>query len=268
MIDESAFLHPSSVVENGAVIGANCHIGPFCVVGAKVKLGRGVRLHSHVAIAGDTEIGDETQIWPHASIGHQPQDLKYNGEETKLVIGKRNMIRESTSINTGTVQGGGITQIGNDNLFMLGAHIGHDCIIGNDIVFANNAAISGHVRVDDGAIIGGQVGVIQFTRIGKGAMIGAGSMVAADVLPYGLTNTSRAELANLNLVGLKRRNVSREGIRALQSLYKNLFDGSEALRVRAQQLSDAGDVTTEMKEVIDFILEESDRSFLSPAKGG
>ncbi len=262
MIDVSAFIHPTSVVENGAVIGANCHIGPFCVIGPKVKLAQGVVLHSHVAIAGDTEIGDDTQIWPHSSIGHQPQDLKYSGEETKLIIGKRNMIRESTSINPGTEQGGGVTRIGDDNLFMLGSHIGHDCIIGNNIVFANNAAISGHVRVDDGAIIGGQVGVIQFTRIGKGAMIGAGSMVAADVLPYGLTTAPRAALTNLNLVGLRRRNLGKGDIRALKDVYDALFDGKEGLRARALELNKAGNHSKESQEVIDFILEGSDRSFL------
>ncbi len=266
MIDNSAFLHPSSVVENGAIIGANCHIGPFCVIGADVKLGAGVILHSHVSIVGDTEIGDETQIWPHASVGSRPQDLKYAGEKTKLVIGKRNMIRESTSINPGTAQGGGVTLIGDDNLFMLGSHIGHDCIIGNGIVFANNAAISGHVRVDDGAIIGGQVGVIQFTRIGKGAMIGAGSMVAADVLPYGLTNAARAELTNLNLVGLRRRGVDKGRIRDLKKLFDELFDGSKGMRSRAEELQGRDDLTDEMREVIEFILEDSDRSFLSPPK--
>ncbi len=266
MIDNSVFLHPTSVVENGAIIGADCHIGPFCVIGAEVELGKGVKLHSHISIAGDTKIGEETEIWPFASIGHHPQDLKFAGEKTSLIIGKRNKIRESTSINVGTSGGGGVTRIGDDNLFMIGAHIGHDCQIGNGCIFANNAAISGHVTVEDGAIIGGQAGVIQFARIGKGAMIGAGSMVSADVIPYGLTSGPRAELHNLNLIGLRRRNVDKDGIRAVKAIFEQLFDGSKGLRARAEELKGDEDLNEQVLEILDFILDRSDRSFMSPPK--
>ena len=264
MIDPTAHIHPSSLIEDGAVIGANCVIGPFCVIGAKVRLGRGVECISHVAIAGDTEIGDETRIWPFASVGHQPQDLKYAGEDTKLVIGKRNMIRESTSINLGTAQGGGITRIGDGNLFMIGAHIGHDCVIGNDIVFANNAAIAGHVTVEDGAVIGGQAGVIQFARVGRGAMVGAGCMVIHDLIPYGLCMGDRPELSGVNYVGLRRRGVEKDGIRQMMKRIDQLFDGTEGLRARAQALKDEGGNEAHIDEILDFILAQSNRSYLSP----
>ncbi len=264
MIDQNAKIHASAVIEDGAVIGANCEIGPFCHIGSQARLGSGVICYSHVAIMGDTEIGDETRIWPHASIGSHPQDLKYAGEDTKLVIGKRNMIRESTSISLGTVQGGGITQIGDGNLFMIGAHIGHDCIVGNNIVFANNAAISGHAVIEDGAIIGGQAGVIQFARIGRGAMIGAGSMVAADVLPYGLTMAERPHLAGINYVGLKRRGVDKDGLRAIKAAVDEVFASSEGVRAHAEQMKTAGGHHEYVNEILDFLLADSSKSFLTP----
>ncbi len=264
MIDKTAKIHPSSVVEDGAVIGANCEIGPFCVIGPNVVLGQRVKCHSHVAISGRTQIGEDTQIWPFASVGSRPQDLKYQGEETELVIGARNMIRESTSINLGTAHGGGITKIGDDNLFMIGSHIGHDCMIGNSIVFANNAAIAGHVHIDDHVIIGGQAGVIQFARIGRGAMIGAGSLVEADVIPYGLTVGERPFIKGLNYIGMKRKGATRSELNELKKLYERLFDGSESLRGRAEQLLQDYQDNAHAKEMLNFILSKSDRSFLTP----
>ncbi len=256
-------IHPSAIIEDGAVIGTGCRIGPFCHVGAGVRLGARVRLHSHVAIAGDTVIGEETEIWPFASVGSQPQDLKFAGESTRLRIGARNMIRESVSINPGTAGGGGLTQIGDDCLFMLGTHVGHDCRVGNGVVVANHASLAGHVEVGDGAIIGGLAGIHQFVRIGEGAIIGALSMVVADVIPYGSVSGERPRLAGLNLIGLKRRGLARDEISALRAAYKSLFSGEGTLRTRAESMLERAE-NPQVREILDFVLSDSDRSFCTP----
>jgi len=256
-------IHPSAIIEDGAEIGAGCSIGPFCHVGNSVKLAEGVRLHSHVAISGDTEIGARTEIWPFASIGSQPQDLKFAGEHTRLVIGAQNMIREGVSINPGTAGGGGITEIGDNNLFMLGTHVGHDCRIGNRVVVANHASMAGHVEVGDGAVIGGLAGIHQFVRIGEGAIIGALSMVVADVIPYGSVIGERPKLAGLNLIGLKRRGVSRSEISALRMAYKALFSGEGTLKTRAEALMESADGALET-QLLSFVLSDSERSFTTP----
>ncbi len=256
-------IHPSAIIEDGAALGAGCHIGPFCHIGAGVQLGAGARLHSHVAIAGDTTIGDETEIWPFASVGSQPQDLKFAGEKTQLRIGARNMIRESVSINPGTSGGGGLTLIGDDCLFMLGTHVGHDCRVGNGVVVANHASLAGHVEVGDGAIIGGLAGIHQFVRIGEGAIIGALSMVVADVIPFGSVSGERPRLAGLNLIGLKRRGLARSEISALRAAYKALFSGEGSLRARAETMLDSAE-NAQVREVLEFVLSDSDRSFCTP----
>ena len=256
-------IHPSTIIEDGAVIGAGCRIGPFCHIGAEVRLGAGVRLHSHVAITGDTVIGDETEIWPFASVGSQPQDLKFAGEKTQLRIGARNKIREGVSINPGTTGGGGLTSIGDDCLFMLGTHVGHDCRVGNGVVVANHASLAGHVEVGDGAIIGGLAGIHQFVRIGEGAIIGALSMVVADVIPFGSVSGERPRLAGLNLIGLKRRGLSREEISALRAGYKALFKGQGTLRQRADAMLESAD-NAQVRQILDFVLSDSDRSFCTP----
>ncbi len=256
-------IHPSAIIEQGAEIGEGCKIGPFCHIGAGVRLGEGVRLHSHVALAGDTTIGNETEIWPFASVGSQPQDLKFAGERTRLVIGAHNMIRESVSINPGTVGGGGLTEIGDDCLFMLGTHVGHDCKVGNRVVVANHASLAGHVTVGAGAIIGGLAGIHQFVRIGEGAIIGALSMVVADVIPYGSVIGERPRLAGLNLIGLKRRGMDRADISSLRAAYKTLFSGTGTLRDRAEQLLPEAD-NAYVENMLGFILSDSDRSFCTP----
>jgi UDP-N-acetylglucosamine acyltransferase len=177
-------IHETAVVEDGASVGDGSNIGPFCLVGRNVTLGKRVKLYSHVVITGNTTVGDDTTIWPFASIGHQPQDLKYQGESNNLIIGARNKIRESVSINPGTKGGGGITKIGDDCLFMLGSHIGHDSVIGDFVVIANNSAIAGHVTIGNNVTIGGLTGVHQFCRVGEGTMIGALSMITNDIIPF------------------------------------------------------------------------------------
>lgn len=254
-------IHPSAIVEPGAELGQGVRIGPFCHVGAQVRLGDGVELKSHVVVAGDTEIGAGTVIFPFASIGQAPQDLKFSGERTRLVIGARNRIREYVTMNPGTAGGGGLTRVGDDGLFMSSSHVAHDCRIGNHVILVNSVAIAGHCVLEDEVIVGGLSGVHQFVRIGRGAMIGALSMVTADVLPHGLVSGPRGQLEGLNLVGLKRRGASRAEIAALRELLAALGAGS--LRETAQ-LRAGGEVTAMEREVLDFILGPSDRSFLRP----
>lgn len=263
-IDPSASIHPSAVVESGANIAAGCQIGPFCHVGPEVTLHEGVVLKSHAVVTGLTEIGAETVIFPFANIGDIPQDLKYAGEKTQLVVGKRNRIREGVTMNTGTDGGGGITRVGDDNLFMTGAHVGHDAIVGNHVVVANQSAIAGHCIIEDGVIIGGLSGIHQFVRIGRGAIIGAVTMVTNDVIPYGLVQGPRGALDGLNLVGLKRRGVAKEDITALRAAYQALAQGEGAFQERARRLSEEAPNSQYVRDVVDFVLKGSDRSFLTP----
>ncbi|MGB1024582.1 MAG: acyl-ACP--UDP-N-acetylglucosamine O-acyltransferase [Paracoccaceae bacterium] len=263
-IDPSASIHPSAVVESGANIAAGCQIGPFCHVGPEVTLHEGVVLKSHAVATGLTEIGAETVIFPFANIGDIPQDLKYAGEKTQLIVGKRNRIREGVTMNTGTDGGGGITRVGDDNLFMTGAHVGHDAIVGNHVVVANQSAIAGHCIIEDGVIIGGLSGIHQFVRIGRGAIIGAVTMVTNDVIPYGLVQGPRGALDGLNLVGLKRRGVAKEDITALRAAYQALAQGEGAFQERARRLSEEAPNSQYVRDVVDFVLKGSDRSFLTP----
>lgn len=254
-------IHPTAVIENGAQIGAGVQIGPFCVVGPKVRLADGVVLKSHVAIAGDTAIGEGTVVFPFASIGEVPQDLKFKGEDVRLEIGARNRIREYVTMNPGTGGGGGVTRIGDDGLFMAGCHVGHDCQLGDRVILVNNASLAGHCHLDDDVIIGGLSGVHQFVRIGRGAMIGAVTMVTADVIPYGLVQGPRGHLDGLNLVGLKRRGASRADILELREMLDRLGGGS--FRDTARHLAE-GESGAMVRDVLDFILGPSDRSFLTP----
>ena len=263
-IDPSASIHPSAVVESGANIAAGCQIGPFCHVGPEVTLHEGVVLTSHAVVTGLTEIGAETVIFPFANIGDIPQDLKYAGEKTQLIVGKRNRIREGVTMNTGTDGGGGITRVGDDNLFMTGAHVGHDAIVGNHVVVANQSAIAGHCIIEDGVIIGGPSGLHQIVRIGRGAIIGAVTMVTNDVIPYGLVQGPRGALDGLNLVGLKRRGVAKEDITALRAAYQALAQGEGAFQERARRLSEEAPNSQYVRDVVDFVLKGSDRSFLTP----
>lgn len=256
-----ALIHPSAVIEPGAQIGAGVRIGPFCVVGPKVRLADGVELKSHVVVTGDTSVGEGTVIFPFASIGEVPQDLKFKGEDVRLQIGARNRIREYVTMNPGTAGGGSVTTVGDDGLFMASSHVGHDCRIGDRVILANSVAIAGHCVLEDDVIVGGLSGVHQWVRIGRGAMIGAVTMVTADVIPYGLVQGPRGHLDGLNLIGLKRRGATRSDIAALRSLLGDLGSGSfrDTARTRAE-----AQVTGMERDVLDFILGPSDRSFLAP----
>lgn len=262
-IDPTARIHPSAVIEDGAEIGPGTEIGPFCVIGAKVRLCARVVVKSHAVVTGLTEVGDETVIFPFASVGEVPQDLKFKGEETRLIVGKRNRIREGATLNTGTEGGGGLTQIGDDCLLMTGAHIGHDAIIGDRVILANQVAIAGHCHIEDDVIIGGLSGVHQWVRVGRGAIIGAVTMVTNDVIPHGLVQGPRGQLDGLNLVGLKRRGVPRSDITALRAAFQALAQGEGSFAERAERLSKETD-SDYVRQITDFIMGASDRSFLTP----
>jgi UDP-N-acetylglucosamine acyltransferase len=258
-------IHPTAIVEDGAVIGENARIGPYCIVGPHVKLADGVVLEAHVVVAGHTSIGAGTHIFPFASIGHKPQDLKFAGEVTELRIGANNQIREHVTMNPGTEGGGGITRVGDNCLFMVGSHVGHDCQVGNHAILANNATLAGHVELDDFVILGGLSAVRQWSRIGTGAIVGGMTGVEFDVIPYGSVIGDRARLAGLNLVGLKRKGVPRDQIHALRAAYRTLFETDEGtLRSRAEALAAGQDDQPLVRAVTDFILEKEDRRFCTP----
>jgi UDP-N-acetylglucosamine acyltransferase len=262
-IHENATVHASAIVEDGAEIAEDCVVGPFCTVGADVVLHTGVHLKSHVVVTGATEIGADTVVFPFAVVGEIPQDLKFRGEKSRLVIGERNRIREGATLNVGTAGGGGVTRVGDDCLFMTGAHVGHDVTVGDRVVMANQAALAGHCMICDDVIIGGLAGIHQFVRIGKGAIIGAVTMVTNDVIPHGLVQGPRGQLDGLNLVGLKRRGVARSDITALRAAYQALAQGEGAFQERARRLSEETE-SDYVREVVDFVLAGSDRSFLTP----
>ncbi|MDG1532606.1 MAG: acyl-ACP--UDP-N-acetylglucosamine O-acyltransferase [Paracoccaceae bacterium] len=263
-IDTTANIHASAVVEEGAIVGPDCQIGAFSVVGPNVRLGRGVIIKNHAVVTGWTEIGDETVVFPFACVGEVPQDLKYAGEETRLIVGKRNRIREGATLNLGTAGGGGLTQVGDDCLFMTGAHVGHDVIVGNRVIMANQSALAGHCIVDDDVIIGGLSGIHQWVRIGKGAIIGAVTMVTNDVIPHGLVQGPRGTLDGLNLVGLKRKGVDRTDIMALRAAFQALAQGEGAFQERARRLGEENESDL-VREIVDFVLGASDRSYLTPS---
>jgi UDP-N-acetylglucosamine acyltransferase len=263
MIDPSAVIHAMAVVETGASIGPGCQIGAFAVIGADVTLGADVVVKSHAVVTGWTDIGEGSVIFPFACVGEIPQDLKFKGERTRLIVGARCRIREGATLNTGTAGGGGITRVGDDCLLMTGAHVGHDAVLGNRVILANQVAIAGHCTLGDDVIVGGLSGIHQFVRIGRGAIIGAVTMVTNDVVPHGLVQGPRGELDGLNLVGLKRRGVDRADIMALRAAYQMLAQGDGTFMDRARRLADESD-NARVREMTDFILGATDRSFLTP----
>ena len=256
-------IHPSAVIEEGARIGNGCVIGPFCHVGPNVILHDNVTLKSHVVVTGHTTIGSDTVVFPFASLGEIPQDLKFKGEETRLVIGQRNRIREHVTMNTGTQGGGGVTIVGDDCLFMAGCHVAHDVHIGNRVILVNSAAVAGHCVLEDDVIIGGLSGIHQFVRIGHGAIIGAVTMVTNDVIPFGLVQAPRGELDGLNLVGLKRKGLARADITALRAAFQMMAQGEGTFNDRVKRMGEETD-SVYVKQIVDFVMAASDRSFLTP----
>jgi len=256
-------IHKTAIIDTKAKVSTSAIIGPYSIIGPNVEIGDQAIIQSHVNITGYTSIGKNNKIYSFASIGSDPQDIKYKGEETKLRIGDGNTIREYVTINPGTVQGGGITRVGNNNLIMISAHIAHDCIIGNNTVIANSAAIAGHAEIEDYVIIGGNCGVQQFTRIGKMAMIGGMTGVSRDVIPYGLSTGNRNYLNGVNVVGLRRKKVTNKEIIGLTEAYKEIFK-TENLSENLNNLNGNFKENYLVKDVVDFINKDKKRPICTP----
>ena len=256
-------IHKTSIIDKKAKISKNVKIGPYSVVGPNVTIDENVEIHSHVNISGNAKIGSGTKIFPFASIGTEPQDLKFKGEKTNLVVGKNNIIREYVTINPGTKSGGGITSIGNNCLFMISSHIAHDCKVGNGVIIANNVPLGGHVTIEDGVIIGGNSAVQQFTRIGRLAMIGGMTGVLHDVIPYGLSIGNRNYLQGINLIGLRRANFNNKDILGLNEAYKEIF-ATKNLTDNISKLNGAFKENPLVKNVIEFITKDKKRSICTP----
>lgn len=263
-----ASVHPTAIVEPGARVGKDVSIGPYSCIGPEVELGDGVVVMAHVVIGGRTVIGARTKIFPFASIGLAPQDLKYHGEPSRLVIGADTTIREHVTMNPGTEGGGMLTSVGDRCLFMVGSHVAHDCKVGNNVIMANNATLAGHVQIGDHAILGGLSAVHQFVRIGQHAMIGGMSGVEHDVIPYGSVMGDRARLAGLNVIGLKRRNFTRDEIHALRTAYRMIFAAEGTM---AERIEDAAVMFKEapaVMDIVEFIRADSSRSVCQPRING
>ena len=256
-------IHKTAIIDTKSKISSTVNIGPYTVIGPNVEIGDNTVIQSHVNITGHTIIGKNNNIYPFASIGNDPQDMKYKGEKTKLIIGDSNTIREYSTINPGTIQGGGVTIVGNNNLIMISAHIAHDCIIGSNIVIANSAAIAGHAQIDDYVVIGGNCGVQQFARIGKMAMIGGMTGVSRDVIPYGLSTGNRNYLNGINVVGLRRSNVSNKDIIGLTEAYKDIFK-TKNLNENLDRLNGKFKENSLVNEVLEFINRDKKRPICTP----
>ena len=256
-------IHKTAIIDPKSKISSNVSIGPYSVIGPDVEIDENTIIYSHVSISGHTKIGKRNKIYPFASIGNDPQDLKYSGEETKLIIGDKNTIREYVTINPGTVGDVGKTIIGNNCLFMISSHVAHDCLIGNNVIIANNVPLGGHVIVEDNVIIGGNSAVQQFTRIGKMAMIGGMTGVLNDVIPYGLSTGNRNVLQGINLIGLRRAKFENKEILGLSDAYKEIF-ASKNLAENISKLNGSFRENLLVKEVIEFITKDKKRSICTP----
>ena len=260
IVRRNTVVHPSAVIEPGAKLGKGVKIGPFCCVGGGVTLGDGVELVSHAVVAGATTIGARTRIFPFASIGHQPQDLKYKGEPSTLTIGSDCQIREGVTMNPGTEGGGMVTTVGDRCAFLANSHVGHDCRVGNDVIFSNNVMLAGHCTVGDFAIIGGGAAVIQFARVGAHAFIGGMSGLENDLIPYGMALGNRAHLSGLNIVGLTRRGFAREDIHKLRRAYRLLFADEGTLKERVDDVALEFATHPIVQEIVAFIREGEKRT--------
>lgn len=260
-----SLIHPTAVVEDGARVDPSVKVGPFCHIGPDVEIGEGSELQSHVVVAGRTKIGPRARIFPFASVGHQPQDLKYKGEPSTLEIGADVIIRETVTLNPGTEGGGMKTVIGDRCAFLAGSHVGHDCKLGNDIVLSNNALLAGHCTLGDFVICGGGSAVLQFLRVGKHAFISGMTGVPLDVIPYGFIFGNRGYLMGINVVGLRRRGFTRDQIHGLRSAYKDIFESDEGtLRDRVAAAGETYKDEPVVMDVVDFIQSEPERAICVP----
>ena len=261
-------IHSTAVVDAGAELADGVQVGPYCVIGPQVVLAEGCVVHSHAVIGGRTRIGARSEVFPFASVGLRPQDLKYRGEPSELVIGSETVIREHVTLNPGTEGGGMVTRVGNRCLLMVGTHIGHDCEVGDGVIMANNATLAGHVRVGDFAVLGGLSAVHQFVRIGRNAMVGGVTGVERDVIPYGSVMGDRARLSGINIIGMKRRGHSREDINSVRKAYRLLFASEGTFMERLQEVAEEFADCAPVMEIVGFIREDSSRKICQPGDGG
>lgn len=246
-------IHPSAIVDPSATVGPNVHVGPYAIIGPGVELCDGVNVGAHAVVTGPSRIGARTRIHPHAVIGGPPQDRAYAEEPTRLEIGEDNEFREFSTANRGTIKGGGVTRIGDRNLFMAYSHVAHDCVIGSDVVMANSVALAGHVQLGDRVVMGGLAAVHQHSRVGRCAMVGGGAMVSQDVPPFTIAQGDRARLFGLNIVGLRRARFSADVMTALKSAYRELFHQGLPFRMALEQLRSARADVPEVMELVEFI---------------
>lgn len=259
-------IHPTSIVAAGAELADGVTIGPFCTIGPNVRLGANTRLVSHIVVDGHTELGADNTVYPFAMLGGPPQHTAYKGEPTQLRIGDRNVIREHATMNIGTVNGGGVTQVGSDGLYMIESHVGHDCKVGNHCILTKQATLGGHCDLGDYVIVGGLAAVHQFTRVGRHAMIGGLAAVVKDVIPYGSVWGNHAHLEGLNLVGLKRRGFSRETINTMRAAYRMLFADEGTFQERLDDTVETYAACPEVVEIIDFIRADGARPLCLPER--
>lgn len=255
-------IHPTAVIAEGANIADNVRVGPFCVIDENVTINKGVQLHSHVAVHGRTTIGENTKIYPFCVIGAPPQHTGYRGEDTAVLIGRDNVIREHVTINLGTPIGRGVTQLGDRNFLMTGAHLGHDSLVGNDTILANNATLGGHVVINDNVFIGGLSAIHQYCKIGRYAFLGGCSAVIHDVIPFGSANGNYAKLAGLNIIGMKRNGIERDAINHLRHAYKKLFADQGSFQERMSAVKDQYSSIKEVQLILDFLDDEHDRPIM------
>ena len=256
-------IHKTAIIDVKAKVSDNVKVGAYSVIGPNIEIGEGTEIQSHVSIIGNTIIGKNNKIYPFASIGNDPQDLKFSGEDNNLEIGDNNYIREYVTINPGTKGGGTITKIGNNCLFMVSSHVAHDCYVGNNVILANNVPLGGHAHIEDDVIIGGNSAVQQFTRIGKSAMIGGMCGVVRDVIPYGIAHGNRSVLRGINVIGLRRKNVPNKMIMELTDAYKEIFK-NENFSVNLESLSIKLKESKLVKDVVKFLVEDKKRPICSP----
>jgi UDP-N-acetylglucosamine acyltransferase len=260
----ATMVHPLAAVDERAKLGEGVEIGPFAVIGAHVQLGDRVKVHSHAIVTGRTEIGDGCEIHPFAVLGGTPQDMKYRGEESRLIVGPHTTVREHVTMNGGTEGGGHVTRVGSHGLFLTGAHVAHDCQIGDHVILVNNATLAGHVTVEDYAILGGLCAVHQWVRVGAHAFVGGMSGVENDVIPFGMVLGNRASLAGLNIVGLKRSGFDREQIHALRKAYRLLFSQEGTLQERLEDVDKMFSDDARVQRIVSFIRAKADRAFCVP----
>lgn len=262
----STLIHPTAIVADGATLGEGVEIGPYCVIGPRVSLGPGTRLASHVVIDGSTTLGRNNVVYPFAMLGGPPQHTAYKGEDTQLVVGDDNVVREHATMNIGTAAGGGVTRVGSGGLFMIESHVAHDCQVGDNVILTKQATLGGHCRIGDFVIVGGLAAVHQHTRVGRHAMIGGLAAVVKDVIPYGSVWGNHAHLEGLNLVGLKRRNFSRETINTMRAAYRLLFADEGTFQERLDDTIETYAECPEVMEIIDFIKADGNRPLCLPQR--